>query len=104
MLLVVGSAVLSQECVETATATDPAVAQPVEKLLAWQIPALGDIQGLVLPPDASSTSIKRTTDKRNWVWGAMMIGMYQWAEASGNETLWEWLQVLFTSIAVLSEL
>lgn len=69
------------------------IGAPVEKLLAWQIPALEDIEGSVLPPDASNTAVQRSIDKRNWVWGAMMIGMAQWAQASNNASLWEWLQV-----------
>lgn len=72
------------------------IVAPVEQLLAWQLPALGDIEGMVLPPDASSTSVKRTADRRTWVWGAMLIGMAQWAQVSKNASLWEWLEVLPT--------
>lgn len=68
------------------------VEAPVKKLLGWQIPFLPNVLSL-LPSGASDNAKERMQDSRGWIWGAMLIGMADWASASGNETLWDFLQV-----------
>ena len=78
---------LGPSAVSPQTISDPAV-----KLLGWQIPVLDRTDSL-LPAGASENARARMRDSRSWIWGAMLIGMADWASASGNDTLWDWLQV-----------
>lgn len=72
---------------------DPEViAGPVARLLGWQIPFLDNVDRL-LPSGASDNAISKMRDSRSWIWGAMLIGMADWASVSNNVTLWDWLQV-----------
>lgn len=72
--------------------TPEEIEAPVQELLGWQIPFLPDV-GTLLGKGASENAQARIRDSRGWIWGAMLIGMADWASVSGDDKLWDFLQV-----------
>jgi hypothetical protein len=68
------------------------IIQAANDAIAWTQSVIDDASKF-LPENATEVEIKRSGNPRGWVQGAFLVGMKDWATASGNETHWQWLKV-----------
>ena len=68
----------------------------VDRLLAFQIPNM--TAPVLTGVNAAGGKLRSTQNPVGWVHGALLIGLKDWAQITGDQAWWTWLAVRFAGL------